>query len=43
MSAVARQSDSITGTTTGEHAGHYDSENNPIHDVSTISGSISSN
>lgn len=43
MSGVARLGDSITGTTTGEHHGHYNEDGEPIHGVGTITGSISSN
>ena len=38
MSGAARLTDSILGTTTGEHGGHI-----PGHSVSSITGSISSN
>ncbi|MDF2535125.1 MAG: motif [Bacillales bacterium] len=42
MSGIARQGDAITGTTNGEHAGHYDEWGSPIHGSSTISGTITS-
>lgn len=40
MANAARIGDTIDGMTTGEHAGHYDEYGNPIHGISTITGSI---
>ena len=43
MPGVARLGDSINGTTSGEHNGHYDEFGSPIHGPSTIYGEINSN
>lgn len=43
MAKAARKGDSITGTTSGEHGGHYDEWGSPIHGPCSISGTISSN
>lgn len=43
MPGIARQGDSITGQTKGEHHGHYDEEGNPIHKAGPLTGTIASN
>ncbi|MNB89372.1 PAAR motif protein [compost metagenome] len=40
MPGVARLGDSIQGTTSGEHGGHYDIDGYPLHGSGTITGTI---
>lgn len=43
MPGASRLGDSISGMTSGEHAGHVDELGNPLHPASPISGTISGN
>ncbi len=42
MPGVALVGSNIRGTTTGEHAGHYDEDGNPIHGAGVLTGTITS-